>query len=88
MGLTVTGATSAPGSASHNTVVVKLLNCVVTGNQGANFVAWAAISDGGVAGFANRAIIELRGSSKLLEVEGGDSKPADPSGSNTLTIIR
>ena len=63
---------------------------MVAGNQGVNFETWGALSDdpSSVVGFANHAIIELRGRSELIEVEGFDSSPANPSGSNTLTIIR
>jgi len=75
---------------SHNTVVVKLWGCRVTGNQRVNFEAWGARSrdPSRVAGVDNHAIIELHGVSKQIEVTGGDSSPADPSGTNTLTIIR
>ena len=38
-------------------------------------------------GVDNHAI-ELHGVSKNIDVVGGDSSPADPSGTNTLTIIR
>ena len=75
---------------SHNTVVVKLWGCRVSGNQRVDFEAWGARSrdPSRVAGVENHAIIELHGVSKQIEVTGGDSSPADPSGTNTLTIIR
>ena len=41
-----------------------------------------------VAGIDNHGIVELHGVSKKIHVEGGDSSPADPSGTNTLTVIR
>ena len=81
---------SSTATTSHNTVVVKLWGCRVSGNQRVDFEAWGARSSdpSRVAGVYNHAIIELHGVSKQIEVTGGDSSPADPSGTNTLTIIR
>ena len=81
---------SSTATASHNTVVVRLWGCKVTGNQRVDFEAWGARSSdpSRVAGVDNHAIIELHGVSKRIDVMGGDSSPADPSGTNTLTIIR
>lgn len=75
---------------SHNTVVVRFWGCTVTGNQRVDFEAWGARSSDPlrVAGVDNHATIELHGVSKQIDVVGGNSSPADPSGSNTLTIIR
>ncbi len=87
----VGGETLSPtATASHNTVVVRLWGCRVTGNQRADFEAWGAHSSdpSRVAGVDNHAIIELHGVSKRIDVMGGDSSPADPSGTNTLTILR
>ena len=81
---------SSTATASHNTVVVRLWGCKVTGNQRVDFEAWGARSSdpSRVAGVDNHAIIELHGVSKRIDVMGGDSSPADPSGTNTLTMIR
>jgi len=81
---------TSAGTTSHNTVVVRLWGCKVTGNQGADFEAYGARSPDAsrIAGVDNHATIELYGVSKQIDVVGGDSSPEDPSGSNTLTIIR
>jgi hypothetical protein len=75
---------------SHNTVVMRLWGCTVTGNQRVDFEAWGARSanPSRVAGIDNHATIELHGVSKKFDVVGGNSSPADPVGTNTLTIIR
>jgi len=42
----------------------------------------------GIAGTNNRATIELHGVSKKIEVQTTASLPTDPSGTNTVTVIR
>ena len=81
---------SSTATTSRNTAVVRLWGCTVTGNQRADLEAWGARSadPSRVAGVDNHAIIELHGVSKKIDVVGGHSSPADPSGTNTLTIIR
>ena len=91
-GLLVVGGEvlSSVATTSHNSVVVKLWGCKVTGNQRVDFEAWGARSSdpSRVAGVDNHAVIELHGVSKQIDVAGGNSSPDDPSGSNTLTIVR
>ena len=91
-GLQVVGGEelSSVGTTSHNTVTVKLWGCNVSGNQRLDFEAWGARSSDPlrVAGIDNHAIVELHGISKRIDVVGGNSSPANPDGTNTLTIIR
>jgi hypothetical protein len=81
---------SPTATTSHNTVIVRLWGCTVSGNQRVDFEAWGARSSdpSRVAGVDNHATIELHGISKQIGVTGGNSSPADPSGTNTLTVIR
>ncbi len=81
---------SPTATTSHNTVVVRFWGSTVSGNQRADFVAWGARSSdpSRVAGIDNHATVELHGVSKKIHVEGGASSPSDPSGTNTLTVIR
>lgn len=91
-GVRVAGGSAAPpaGTASSNTVIVSLWGCKVAGNQNIDFQAFGATSSNPamIAGVDNHATIELHGVSKQIEVVGSASSPADPSASNTLTIIR
>lgn len=91
-GLLVVGgdALTTIGTTSHNTVAVKLWGCTITGNQRVDFEAWGARAHdpSRVAGVDNHVTIELHGVSKRVAVAGGNSTPVDPSGSNTLTVIR
>ena len=75
---------------SSNTVLVRLWGCKVAENQNSDFQAFGAHGSdpSRIAGTNNRATIELHGVSKHIDVEGVDSWPVDPSGSNTVTIIR
>jgi hypothetical protein len=74
---------------SSNTVVMRLTGCRISGNRGVDIEAWGAHSSNPSSfGVHNRVLIELRGVSEQADVEGGASWPADPSGSNTLTVIR
>ena len=81
---------SSTATTSRNTVIVRLWGCTVTGNQRVDFEAWGARSSAPsrVAGTENHAIVELHGVSKHIDVVGGGSSTADPSGSNTLTVVR
>ena len=83
-------ALSVAGTTSSNTVLVKLWGCRVAENQNFDFRALGARSRDPsiIAGTNNHATIELHGVSKQTDVVGEDSSPVDPSGSNTLTIIR
>ena len=91
-GLQVVGGKTLSSTAitSHNTVVVRLWGCMIAGNQGVDLEAWGAHSSdpSRIAGVDNHATIELHGVSKRVEVVGGHSSPEDPSGTNTLTVIR
>ena len=75
---------------SSNIVMVRLWGSRVAENQVTDFQAFGARSGdpSRISGVDNHATIELHGVSKQIDVEGVDSWPADPSGSNSLTIIR
>jgi len=75
---------------SSNAVIVRLWGCKVAENQNVDFQAFGARSGdpSRIAGVDNHATIELHGVSKHIDVVGVDSSPVDPSGSNTVTIIR
>jgi hypothetical protein len=91
-GLLVVGGDvlGSTATTSHNTVVVRLWGSRVSGNQRADLEAWGARSQNRsrVAGIDNKATIELHGVSRQIDVAGGNSSPTDPTGTNTLTIIR
>jgi hypothetical protein len=94
-GLLVLGAqvspTGAPNATSGNTVVVRLWDSAVAGNQNINFEAFGArsqLNSPALAGTGNRAVIELRGTSRPIEVAETDSQPDDPNRTNTVTIFR
>jgi hypothetical protein len=99
-GVVVIGAellsTGAPDSTSGNTAIVRLWDCQIAGNhlEGRNdfeFQAFGARSEldpPALAGTNNHALIQLRGSSALVEVVAVDSEPPDPSGTNTVTVVR
>jgi hypothetical protein len=92
-GVLVVGA-ETPGaahSASNNTVRVALWGTKVSGNQNVDFQAYGARSiavPSGVAGSDNHVTIELNGVSKQIAVDAINSLPADPSGTNTVAVIR
>ena len=92
-GLLVIGAETpnAPNSASHNSVTVQLWGTMVSGNQNADFRAFGARNTGnppGVSGVDNHTTIELHGVSKQIDVVAVNSLPLDPTGTNTVTILR
>ena len=92
-GVLVVGA-ETPGvanSASNNTVRVALWGTKVSGNQGVDFQAYGARSvavPSGISGTNNHVTIELHGVSKQIDVDAVNSLPADPSGTNTITVVR
>jgi hypothetical protein len=92
-GLLATAA-ETPGlanSGSHNAVMVRLWGCEVFGNQNIDFQAFGARSTAvptGVAGLDNTVSLELYGSSKLLDVVAIGSAPDDPSGTNSVNVVR
>lgn len=91
-GLLVVGARSfiQAGLASSNTVSVSLWGTKVANNLGVNFGAFGALEDAllGTAGTNNHVTIELHGVSKMIDVLTTASLPADPTGTNTVTVIR
>ena len=94
-GLLVLGAqvnlTGAPNAASGNTVVVRLWDSAATGNlDDRNFTAFGARSElnpPALAGTGNRAVIELHGTSRSIAIVVTNSKPPDPNGTNTVTVL-
>jgi hypothetical protein len=91
-GLLVVGGHSLSSyTTSDNSVTVRLWGCKVFGNQNVDFEAFGAWSEGGLPGIAgtnNHVTIELHGVSKQIDVVATPSVPVDPTGSNTVTVIR
>ena len=92
-GLLVEGgsAVSGAGNTNGNTVTVSLWGCKVAGNLNIDFQAFGAHAGptvSGIAGTDNHVTIELHGVSKLIDVVSVDSSPGDPSGSNSVTVLR
>jgi hypothetical protein len=92
-GLLVEGgsAVSGAGNTNSNNVTVRLWGCKVAGNLNIDFLAFGARSGptvSGIAGTDNHVIIELHGVSKRIDVVAVDSSPEDPSGSNSVTVLR
>lgn len=94
-GLLVVGAevvlAGAANSASGNTVVVRLWGSKIADNQQFDFHAFGARSSSnplGLAGTHNQAVVELHGVSRSADLMTVDSEPADPQGTNTVTVVR
>jgi hypothetical protein len=92
-GLLVVGghALTSINTTSDNTVTVRLWGSKVAGNQNVDFEAFGAWSEAGLPGIAgtnNHVTIELHGVSKQIDVQAIASEPVDPTGSNTVTVIR
>jgi len=91
-GIRVVGgvATIQPNAASDNTVSVALWGSKVSGNQRVDFEAYGARMEppSAVAGTNNHVTIELHGVSKQIDVQATASQPVDPTGTNTVTVIR
>ena len=83
-------STTPVNTTSDNTVSVSLSGSKVGGNQVVDFEAFGALqtSLAGIAGTNNHVTITLRGVSTQIDVVAEDSVPEDPSGSNTVTVIR
>lgn len=82
---------NAPNSASHNSVTVQLWGTMVSGNHNVDFQAFGARNTGnppGPSGVDNHTTIELHGVSKQIDVVAVNSLPLDPTGTNTVTIVR
>ena len=91
-GILVVGGRSTiqPNLTSYNTVSVALWGSKVSGNLGVNFEAFGALEDAllGLAGTNNHVTIALHGVSKQIDVSATASLPVDPTGTNTVTVIR
>ena len=91
-GISVVGGRSIlkPNVASDNTVTVALWGTKVSGNDRVDFEAFGANLDApvGIAGTYNHAIIELHGASKKIDVVATASRPAEPAGTNTVSVNR
>lgn len=83
-------ATIQANLTSSNTVSVALWGSKVSGNLGVNFEAFGALEDAllGLAGTNNHVTIALHGVSKQIDVSATASLPVDPTGTNTVTVIR
>ena len=80
-------------AASDNTLNILLRGCIVSGNQNSNIEAYGArgivSQPGKFSGINNRTTIRLSGVTKFVDnVIEFDSLPAEPAGTNELTIIR
>ena len=83
-GLSITG-----GSTSNNTLSVKLWSCPFSNNNGADIIAFGALSNSAIpAGTDNTAEIFLEGVSKKASVTATASMPVEPAGTNVVNIIR
>jgi len=92
-GLLVEGGTavSGAGNTSGNTVTVSLWGCKVAGNLNIDFQAFGAHAGptvSGIAGTDNHVTIELHGVSKQIDVVAANSSPEEPSGNNTVIVLR
>ena len=83
-------STTPVNTTSDNTVSVSLSGSKVSGNQVVDFEAFGVIQTAlsGLAGTNNHVRIALRGVSTHIDVVAVDSLPADPSDSNTVTVLR
>jgi hypothetical protein len=78
--------------ASGNTVSVALWGSKVSGNLPVDFEAFGAVlwkqPPPGIAGTNNHVTIELHGVSKQIDLLPTASLPVEPTGTNTVTVIR
>ena len=90
-GIRVVGglATTSTNVVSDNTVSVSLTGSKVFGNQVVDVEAFGAIKTPptGLSGINNHVTITLRGVSGQIDPVAQDSLPADPLGSNTVTVL-
>ena len=83
------GASVAANGAFDNTLELDLHSAKIDDNDGPDIAAWGAISSAALpAGTGNVASIVLRGASKKATVNAVDSDPAEPAGTNHVTIVR
>ena len=71
-------------------MIVRLWGCKVFGNQDVDLEAVGALSEAssGIAGINNHVRIDLHGVSTQIDVVAVASEPMDPTGTNTVTVIR
>jgi hypothetical protein len=75
--------------ASDNTARLELHSVKIGDNGGPNIAAWGAISSTlQPAGTGNLAVVVLEGLSKKATVASTPSSPAEPSGTNQVTVVR
>lgn len=96
------GTNGKPNTTNGNTALVRfwdvtIADNVTIDNKGTEFLAFGARCEAdpctanpptGFAGTDNHALIQLRGLSASTEVVAADSEPPDPSGTNTVTVVR
>lgn len=83
------GVSTSAMEASDNTAQVELHAVKISDNGGPDVAAWGAISSTlQPAGTGNLAAVVLQGSSKKATVAPTNSSPAEPSGTNQVTIVR
>lgn len=91
-GVRVVGGLSTikANATSDNRVSVDLWGSKISGNQVVDFEAFGAwkASVPGIAGTNNHATITLHGVSRQIDVAATPSFPAEPAGTNTVTVIR
>jgi len=85
----VAGVSVPGGSASGNKLSVKLWGCRFSNNEGADMIAYGAVSNSALqAGTYNRADISLQGVSKKAIVIATPSIPVEPAGTNVIRIVQ
>jgi len=83
------GTSTTAMAANDNTVQLELHSVKISDNGGPDVAAWGAISSTlQPAGTGNVAAITLQGSSKKATVAPTNSSPAEPGGTNRVTIVR
>lgn len=94
-GLAVAGAellaTATANTASNNTAIVRLSDAIFAGNLYFDVLAFGArsfLDPPAPAGTNDHSLIQLRGSSAGVAVVALDSQPPDPTGTNTVTVVR
>jgi hypothetical protein len=86
------GSTGAPETVTNNKVEAIFKGCRIEDNLGANqinaFGAYSNLPSPLPAGYRNNVVITLLGSSKAATVKDIPSFPAEPAGTNTITVHR
>ena len=88
--LMVGGQANEAHSASNNVLRASLTGARLSGNQGADINVWGARTDASSpAGTGNHVVVVLQGVSRQAIISPPvPSAPADPGGTNTVTILR